>query len=124
MTPVAKNMASQPWHVWQAIEERTILPGLRARFLHSQHMSFALWNADAQAIFPVHSHPHEQVTQMLSGEMELTIDKQTRILKPGEVAIIPAHTAHSGKALSACRILDVFYPLREDYLGSGKGAFS
>jgi len=101
---------------WERIEERTIIPGYRAKFIHSANMTFALWDTDANAPLPGHSHEHEQVTHLLEGEFEITIGGVTNMMKPGSIAVIPSHMHHSGKAITPCRILDVFYPLRKDYM--------
>ena len=78
-------------------------------------MTFVYWTIEPGAVFPRHAHPHEQVVNLIEGEFELTIDDETRVLGPRSVAIIPSNTMHSGKALTPCRILDVFHPIREDY---------
>ena len=49
------------------------------------------------------------------GEFELTINCETRILRPGNIAVIPSDVLHSAKAITDCEITDVFYPIREDY---------
>jgi quercetin dioxygenase-like cupin family protein len=64
---------------------------------------------------PEHSHPHGQVTNVLKGEFELTVDGESKRLGPGSVVIIPPNAVHSGKALAKSRVIDVFYPIREDY---------
>ena len=97
------------------IAPREILPGCRARLLHSQHLTFAFWELDAGAIIPEHSHLHEQVATMLAGEMELALAGETKLVLPGQVAVIPPHTKHAVRAETACRVLDVFYPIRDDY---------
>ncbi len=51
----------------------------------------------------------------MEGEFELTIDGTPEPLTPGRVAVIPPDTPHSGRAVTACEILDVFSPVREDY---------
>ena len=61
------------------------------------------------------SHQHEQVTQVIEGEFELTVENDTFRLGPNTVAVIEPHQHHTGRAVSACRIIDVFYPVREDY---------
>jgi len=94
---------------------REPMPGFRGRFVHSEHMSFVHWTLEAGTPLPEHAHPHEQVASFLEGEFELTIGGETRVLGPGTMAIIPSHALHSGRALTACRIIDVFYPIREDY---------
>ncbi|MDP3765662.1 MAG: cupin domain-containing protein [Nanoarchaeota archaeon] len=97
------------------IKETEIIPGYKAKFIHSANMTFAYWNIKANAILPEHSHKHEQVANIIEGKFELKIDNETRILGPGEVAVIPSNTIHSGKAKTKCKIVDVFYPRREDY---------
>lgn len=67
---------------------------------------------------PEHSHPHEQVTHLLDGEFEITIDEATKVLQAGQIVSIPSNSKHSGKAITACQILDAFYPVREDYTAS------
>lgn len=97
------------------LEEREIVPGYRAKFVHSGNMTLAYWEADQGASLPEHSHPHEQITNVLEGRFELTIAEETRILEPGMAAVIPGGVIHGGKALTSCRILDAFHPTREDY---------
>ena len=108
-------MDSPLLHEWKNIEEKTIVPGFRARFIHSANMTFALWDIDAGASLPEHAHPHEQVGYLLEGEFILTIAGKSNVIKTGSVAVVPSNARHSGKAVTACRILDVFYPPREDY---------
>jgi quercetin dioxygenase-like cupin family protein len=98
------------------IGEKEIVPGYRARFIHSENITLAYWEVDPGAKLPEHSHPHEQIANVLEGQFELTVDGETRVLEPGMVAVIPSQVPHGGKAITACRLLDVFHPLREDYL--------
>jgi len=97
------------------IAPREILPGTTARFVHSGQMTFAYWTFEPGIRLPEHAHPHEQVTNMLEGEFDLTVDGETRRLGPGSVVVIPPDATHAGRAVTACRILDVFHPVREDY---------
>ncbi len=97
------------------IEEREIVPGYRAKFVHSEDMTLAYWDVDPGAELPEHSHPHQQITNVLEGKFELTVDGDTRVLEPGMIAVIPGGVPHGGKALTPCRLLDAFHPAREDY---------
>ena len=58
----------------------------------------------------------EELSQLnlLEGEFELTVGGEARSLRVGTVATISPDTPHSGKAITAARILDVFHPVRED----------
>lgn len=97
------------------LKGKQIVPGFKGQFVHSEHMTFAYWDIEAGAVLPEHSHPHEQVATVISGEFEMTVNGETEVLRPGSVAVIPSETVHSGRGITMCRIIDVFYPVREDY---------
>lgn len=98
------------------IREKQVLPGLHAKFIHSENMSFVYWRIEKGADLPNHSHPHEQVVNMLEGELDLRVDNKTIRLRAGDIYVIPPHMTHGGMAATECKLLDVFYPLREDYI--------
>ena len=98
------------------IEARELLPGFTVRFIHSDNMTFGHWKIAKGSSLPEHSHPHEQVTHVLQGEFELTVGDETSMLTSEMGAIIPPNVSHSGRAVTDCRIIDTFYPVREDYL--------
>jgi quercetin dioxygenase-like cupin family protein len=97
------------------VESREMMSGGFARFYHTDHMSLAVWAFLPGADLPAHNHPHEQVTTMIDGQFEMTLDGEVHVLKKGMVVTIPPHVTHSGKALTKCHIVDVFYPVREDF---------
>ena len=97
------------------IREREPVPGYRARFIHSDSMTVAYWEIEPGASMPEHSHSQEQIVNLTEGEFELRVGDEVRMLAPGFVAIVPPDVAHSGRAVTACRIIDVFHPVREDY---------
>jgi len=97
------------------IEWKEPVSGFKARFVHSENITLAYWDIEAEASLPEHSHPNEQVTNVIEGEIELIVDGETKILEPGSVLVVPPDAVHSGKAVTNCRIIDVFYPIREDY---------
>ena len=99
------------------IERREILPGYTVRFVHTDSMTFAYWDVKAGSPLPEHSHHHEQVASVVEGTYELTVDGETKQLKAGEIAVIPSNVPHSGMAITDCKLMDVFCPVREDYLG-------
>jgi len=97
------------------LKESELAPGFRVRFVHSEHMTFAYWTIRAGAVLPLHSHPHEQVANLIRGRFEMTVDAETRVLEPGAVAVIPSNAHHTGKAIADSEIMDGFYPVRDDY---------
>lgn len=98
-----------------ALPVRDIFPGLRARLIHSDRVTHSWVDVDAGATFPEHHHPHEQIVSVLAGELELVVDGVVHRLKPGVVFVIPPNARHSGRGITACRVLDAFAPVRDDY---------
>ena len=98
------------------VESKELLPGFRAKMIHSNKMTLAYWDIDAGSVLPEHSYPHEQVAaQVISWEFELTLEGETKIMKAGDVAVIAGNVPHSGRAIADCKLLDVFSPVREVY---------
>jgi len=104
---------------WDKIEQKTVIPGFHGKFAHSNKMTFVLWEIDQGAVLPEHSHIHEQVVHVYEGELQVTVAGETTVLRGGTVGVIPPNAVHSGRALTNCRVMDVFNPLREDYMKGG-----
>ena len=105
---------------WAKIAPRTVIAGFHGRVVHSDTMTFVLWQIDAGAILPEHSHIHEQVVHLYEGEFEMTVEGVTRRMSGGSVFAIPANARHHGRAVTDCRVMDAFYPLRDDYREGAK----
>ena len=68
------------------------------------------------AIVPTHSHESEQLTYVLQGALKFSIDGEELIVREGEVLHIPSMVPHQAEALDDCFELDVFSPIRQDWL--------
>ncbi len=68
------------------------------------------------AIGEAHKHPHRQVTYVVSGRFEVHIDDKKEVLKTGDCFFVPADTMHGCVALEDGCLIDVFTPVREDFL--------
>jgi quercetin dioxygenase-like cupin family protein len=88
---------------------------IRGHYVHLERLTLGEVELQADTVVPIHQHPHEQVTYVLSGRFEFTVGGETTVLEPGRAALIPANTPHGGRTLTACRVVDVFAPVREDY---------
>jgi quercetin dioxygenase-like cupin family protein len=97
------------------VESKELIKGTNSRFVHTEHMTVAYWEFEAGVPLPAHSHPHEQVTNIMDGVFDLTVEGETLRLEAGMVVIIPPNARHAGKAITRCQIIDVFYPVRDDY---------
>ena len=97
------------------LKRREPMPGFVGLFAHGVTMTVVQWTIAEGAELPEHGHPHEQVSHVLEGEFELTIDGRTERLGPGTLAIVPPNVIHSGRAITKCKIVDIFHPVRDDY---------
>jgi len=68
-------------------------------------------------LMPKHQHPHEQTAIILEGSMKMTVGGESRILKVGEGVVIPPNVEHEAIPLEPnTKVMDVFYPIRQEYL--------
>jgi quercetin dioxygenase-like cupin family protein len=89
------------------------LPGWRGRTFDSPSMTFAHYQFDQGASIHEHSHPQEEVYEIIEGELDITINGMTGRIGPGFAAIVPSDTLHSVKAITSGRVIIVDYPHRE-----------
>ena len=66
---------------------------------------------------PPHSHPHEQISYVASGEINFFLDNEPVRLGPGDMFKVPANVPHAVQLLSEhVRLIDSFTPIREEFL--------
>jgi len=97
--------------------EIEIAPGVRIKTVAGEKIMFSFLEFQPHASIPPHSHPHEQMGFVLEGQFELNIGGERKLVKKGDVYLIPSNVEHSGFAgEEGATTLDVFSPPREDYL--------
>ena len=96
------------------LDGKEFVPGFIGRVVHNTKITQVFWDVAKGAVAQEHTHPHEQFANVLEGEFEFNLAGETRVLRPGDVVVIPANVPHGGWAVSACRLLDVFCPTRDD----------
>lgn len=104
-----------PFIAIKDIPEKEIIKGYHARMIHVEGVTVAHFRVEAGSALPQHHHIHEQVTNIISGTFEMTVDGITKVCTAGDVVAIPSHVPHSAIAITDCYIVDVFCPVREDY---------
>mgnify|MGYP003350808571 CR=1 FL=1 len=97
----------------------TLAPGVTGHYTHGQSMTLGEIHLASGSVFARHNHPHEQITVILKGHLEMTIDDQCIQLHEGMVYTIPSGAWHSAIAKTDCIVLDVFCPVREEYRRQG-----
>ena len=103
-----------PFHIIKDLDEKLPLPGCHLRVVHTEFLTSAYWEIEAGSNIPEHAHPNEQIMNLIEGTFELTVDGESKTMEPGMIAVIPQNAPHSGKAVTLSRVIDVFYPVRED----------
>ena len=99
------------------VEPVPMCDGITRRTLSTgQTLMLCLFEWEAGAILPEHSHHHEQAGYVISGKVEFMVGGQTILLGPGESYVIPSNVVHSGRSFEPTRVLDAFSPIREEYL--------
>jgi quercetin dioxygenase-like cupin family protein len=91
--------------------------GVSARPLFGSGAMINLIEFEPGAVVPAHSHPHEQLGICLRGVQVLVVDGVEHSIGPMEGYVIPGgveHSAHCGPG--GATVIDVFQPVREDYL--------
>jgi quercetin dioxygenase-like cupin family protein len=97
-------------------EAKEIVPGVHIRTFWGDKMLLSIVDLAANVVVPVHSHPHEQAGTVISGEFEMTINGETRWLKPGDTYIIHGGVEHGARTGDTpARAFDAFSPVRADY---------
>ena len=85
------------------------------RFLHADNITVAFNELKAGAEVPAHQHVHETIDFVQQGTLQLTIGEETILMNAGSVARVPSNIWHSAKAVSDCKVINFFYPAREDF---------
>lgn len=94
-----------------------IFPGVDVFTAAGNEMMLSLAVFEPSAIVERHAHPHEQVGIVVEGHAHFFVGDDERVLGPGDMYIIPGDVPHRVIAMEdGCRALDIFHPIREDYL--------
>ncbi len=70
----------------------------------------------AGGVGSVHTHPHEQVSYIAKGSFEFTLNGESRVVSEGDSIYVPSDAPHGTVALTDAVIVDIFTPIREDFL--------
>ena len=109
---------SAPFMFGDQTPKQSVGDGLvRQLFGYDDAILMARVEFEAGAVGEVHSHEHSQVSYIESGEFDVYIDGVETRLGPGDSFYIQPNLAHGAVCRQAGVLIDVFSPLREDFLG-------
>jgi quercetin dioxygenase-like cupin family protein len=92
-------------------------PGIRMKTLvFGEKTLLAEFQMAQGSRLPRHAHPQEQTGHLIAGRIRLTIGEETREMEPGDSWNVPSSIEHGAEILADSVAIEVFSPLREDYL--------
>lgn len=94
--------------------------GLRKLLAYDDHAMMGHFLMPKGTVLPVHQHEHTQIGYVLEGKMEFTIGEGSKAEKltvtSGSGYIFHSMEVHSAVAIEDCIIVEVFTPIREDFI--------
>ena len=95
-----------------------VMPGIMRRVLAwGERLMLVEFTFEGGLELPMHSHPHEQLSHMISGEMEFRLGDEVHVLYPGDSLLIPSDLRHGVLARQKTVVIDAFSPPREEFVG-------
>ena len=96
---------------------RKLIDGVElGTLVHGEKTLMGRFRLSRGSVIPSHDHPHEQTGLMLSGRMVFTIDGVEHEVVPGDSWCIGSGVPHRVRVLEDSVAIEVFSPVREDYL--------
>ena len=97
------------------ITPKEIVPGITGYYAHGDKHTFGFVDIKEGSVVPEHHHMQEQITYIIEGQLDMVIDGKPCRLTAGMYHIIPSNTLHSAVAITDCKVIDTFSPVRQDY---------
>jgi len=101
---------------FQREKTEQITDKITRQYVHGKNAMLARFLIKKGGIVPLHSHPNEQITYIISGSVKVTIKETVYTVSAGEVLIIPPNVPHMFEALEDTIDIDVFTPPRQDWI--------
>jgi quercetin dioxygenase-like cupin family protein len=106
-------------HRWDEITLDKVTEMISQKIVAGEREMLAQIYLKRGALVPIHSHESEQMTYVLQGSLKFLVGGEEIIVREGEVLHIPSGTPHQAEALEDTFELDVFSPIRRDWLADG-----
>jgi quercetin dioxygenase-like cupin family protein len=95
---------------------KQLAPGASAKIGWGEKTMLSLVTLEPGSQVGLHAHPHEQAGYVIEGEFEFTIGDEQRMVKPGDMYIIPGNVQHGVLHVKTRSVaLDIFAPPRDEY---------
>ena len=103
-------------HRWSDVAAEAINPFITRRYLMGERITVSQLELKRGGVVAMHAHENEQVSIVLSGTLLFRIDGRETTIRGGEVMQIPGNVAHEVEVLEDSLVVDVFSPVRQDWI--------
>lgn len=102
---------------WDTVPVEQTAEGIERQMIVGKNMTMCRFRFAPFVVTDVHSHPHEQMTLVVQGRVIFTISGEERVVSAGAVMHFPPNNRHGATMLDEEVVLiDIFSPVREDFL--------
>jgi quercetin dioxygenase-like cupin family protein len=119
----AKSIVSpHPQHTdWSRVPVEALGDGTERQMIVGERVMLCRLRFAPRVVTPPHEHPHEQITLVERGRVLFTVGDEQRVAEAGDVLHFPPNSWHGATMLDEEVVLvDIFSPIREDFLGNGR----
>jgi len=107
---------------WENVKKEVLNDKLARKVISGEKITMAQIFLAKDAVVPLHHHEQEQVSSVMTGALRFELEGKEMVLRAGEVLLIPSNVPHRVVALEDSMALDVFSPIRSDWL-TGNDAY-
>jgi quercetin dioxygenase-like cupin family protein len=104
------------FYTWDEMEKEVLSPTIGRKIISGEKAMVSQVFLAKGAVVPEHHHESEQITYILEGALQFHIEGQEIVVGKGQVLRIPSHVPHAAVALEDTLDLDIFSPIRQDWL--------
>ncbi|HLJ17247.1 MAG TPA: cupin domain-containing protein [Bryobacteraceae bacterium] len=101
---------------WEGVKLEVLNPKISRKVITGEKAMIAQVFIAKDGVVPLHWHESEQITYILEGALKFQLEEKEVIVHKGEVLHIPSNVPHSAVALEDTLDLDIFSPIRPDWL--------
>ena len=103
-------------HRWIDVPNEEINESIARRYITGDSVTVARFELKRGGVVPSHAHPNEQISIVISGALLFRMDGRDTVVKAGEMMQIPGNVAHEVRVLEDALVVDVFSPVRQDWI--------
>jgi len=102
--------------VWDKVNTEQLHDKFWRKLVTGEKITVAQLGLAKDCLVPLHHHESEQISMVLQGAIKFELEGREVTVRAGEVLVIPSNLPHSALALEDSRAVDIFSPIRQDWL--------